>query len=106
MRRLALYSTLTIVVAVTLACAFGPGWAASAEQPSIQATSAPVGQAAAAAAQPKKAAPKAPPRVRVYNTGDYDAWPSLNLPIVYRIEVPEVPKGIVCPSVPIAADAE
>ena len=104
MRRLALYSTLTILVAATLACTFGRSWEASADQPSTQTTSLPAAQPASAAAQPKKTAPKATPPVRVYNTGDYDSWPSLNLPIVYKIEVPEVPKGIVRPSAPIPSD--
>lgn len=38
------------------------------------------------------------PKVRTYNTGDVDVWPKLDLPLVIKIEVPEVPEGLTKPT--------
>ncbi len=80
MKRLAFYSVLTVLSAALLVYVVGRNSAALAAQPS--------------------------PRVRVYDTGDRDDWPSPSFPLVYKIEVPEVPEGLAGPSPPIPPDAE
>jgi hypothetical protein len=98
MKSLAFYSALTVVVGVILVCAWSRNSTAVAAQPASAAK--------VAAAESKKAEPKVTPSVRVYNTGDSKVWPSLRLPLVYKIAVPEVPKGLTGPSPPIPPDRE
>ena len=110
MKSLAFYSALTVVVAAILVYAWSRNSTALAAQPAAQEANTASRQAASpaktASAETKKPGPKVTPRVRVYNTGDSDVWPSLRFPLVYKIEVPEVPKGITRPSPPIPPDAE
>ncbi|NQT16052.1 MAG: hypothetical protein HQ582_25070 [Planctomycetes bacterium] len=80
MKRLAFYSALAVLLAAALVYILGRNSAAQAAQPS--------------------------PRVRVYNTGDSAVWPSPSFPLVYKIEVPDVPEGLAGPSPPIPPDAE
>ena len=39
--------------------------------------------------------------VVTYDTGDWDAWPSYDLPVVFEFEVPALPEGFSEPSPPI-----
>lgn len=97
-KSLVFYSALTLVAAVTLVYVWSRSSTAQAEQPGPPAKMV--------AAEAKKTAVKATPSVRVYNTGDSKVWPTLRLPLVYKIEVPEVPRGLIGPSPPIPPDAE
>jgi len=44
------------------------------------------------------------PGPKTYNTGDSDTWPSYDLPLVFELEVPEVPDQITRPAPPISDD--
>jgi hypothetical protein len=45
--------------------------------------------------------PEDPPGLATYNTGDSEVWPSIDMPLVITVEVPEVPQRIQGPSPPI-----
>jgi len=43
----------------------------------------------------------AAPSIKTFNTGDSEVWPSYGLPLLFKVDVPEVPEGLSKPSPPI-----